>query len=85
MALVHDLAEAITTDITPSSPLIGQKNQLENEAMHQIKDMLKGNPFGEEAFALWQEYAANETPEAKFVKQLDKTELIYQVVSYENE
>jgi putative hydrolase of HD superfamily len=84
MALVHDMAEAITTDITPDSPISPEeKHQLETQAMEYIRAMLAGNAFAEEAIALWREYAADETPEAQFVKDLDKSELIYQVVEYE--
>ena len=86
MALVHDMAEAITTDLTPDSPVTPEeKNRLEAEAMEVIRTMLQGNVLADEAVALWQEYAANETPEAQFVKDLDKAELIYQVVEYEKE
>lgn len=84
MALVHDMAESITTDITPDSPITPEeKHVMETDAMNRIKLMLAGNPFAEEAVALWQEYAADATPEAQFVKDLDKSELIYQVVEYE--
>ena len=51
--------------------------------MNNIKEMLGSNPFGEEAFNLWKEYASDSTPEAKFVKDLDKLELIIQAIEYE--
>jgi putative hydrolase of HD superfamily len=34
---------------------------------------------------LWLEYENNSTPEAKFVKDLDKLEMILQAVEYEHE
>lgn len=34
--------------------------------------------------ALWEEYEARETPESKFVKDLDLFELATQAVEYEN-
>lgn len=83
MALVHDMAEAITTDITLDSKLFPLKDKLETDAMKRIQEMLVGHSFADEAVSLWQEYVANETPEAQFVKDLDKTELIAQVVEYE--
>lgn len=52
--------------------------------MVTIKGILGDNPFGVEAEALWVEYAANETKESQFVKDVDKTELYVQVVEYEN-
>lgn len=85
MALVHDMAESITTDITPDSEITPtEKHNMEEDAMQHIRSMLKGNPFADEAVELWREYAADSTPEAKFVKDLDKAELIFQVVEYEN-
>lgn len=51
--------------------------------MNSIKAMLGSNPFGEEAVDLWKEYASDSTPEANFVKDLDKLELIIQAVEYE--
>ena len=39
--------------------------------------------FGGEAMKLWQEYANDSTNEAKFVKGLDKLELIFQAIEYE--
>lgn len=42
------------------------------------------NSFRIEAEELWKEYASDSTPEAKFVKDLDKLELIIQAVEYEN-
>lgn len=53
--------------------------------MESIKSMLGPNhPFGLEAEALWKEYASDSTPEANFVKDLDKLELIIQAVEYEH-
>ena len=84
MALVHDLAEAITTDLTPESGYSAiQKHQLELDAMSEIERILQGNPFGREAKELWLEYSADETREANFVKDLDKLELLIQVSEYE--
>lgn len=51
--------------------------------MNSIKEMLGSNPFGHEAVDLWKEYASDSTPEANFVKDLDKLELIIQAVEYE--
>lgn len=86
MALVHDMAEALVGDITPSCGISeDEKSRLETEAMHSIKTLLGDNPFGAEAEALWLEYAADFTRESQFVKDIDKTELYVQVVEYENE
>ena len=53
--------------------------------MNTIKRMLgSDHPFGIEAEELWKEYASDSTPEANFVKDLDKLELIIQAIEYEN-
>lgn len=86
MALVHDMAEAITTDLTPESGYTAQeKHALELEAMNRIESILKDWPFGGEAKSLWLEYANDCTPEAHFVKDLDKLELLIQVIEYEQQ
>lgn len=51
--------------------------------MNSIKEMLGSNPFGQEAVDLWKEYVSDSTPDANFVKDLDKLELIIQAVEYE--
>lgn len=85
MALVHDMAEAIVGDITPDCGYTeAQKMQMETDAMTHIRQTLGDNPFGAEAEALWKEYTEDQTEVAQFVKDLDKTELIVQVVAYEN-
>lgn len=84
MALVHDMAEAITTDLTPESGYTAnEKHKLELDAMIRIENMLQGNHFGQEAKELWLEYAHDSTKEAKFVKDLDELELLIQVCEYE--
>ena len=53
--------------------------------MNSIKMMLgPDHQFGIEAEDLWKEYASDSTPEANFVKDLDKLELIIQAIEYEN-
>lgn len=51
--------------------------------MNKIREMLGSNAFGQEAVDLWKEYANDSTPEANFVKDLDKLELIIQAIEYE--
>ena len=51
--------------------------------MESIKSLLSSHPFGKEAVNLWKEYASDSTPEANYVKDLDKLELIIQAIEYE--
>ncbi|KNC99121.1 uncharacterized protein SPPG_09273 [Spizellomyces punctatus DAOM BR117] len=84
MAIVHDLAEAIAGDITPHSGVSKEeKYRLELEAMDELVTLLGHSKEALEIKALWEEYEAGESPEALYVKDLDKFEMIVQAVEYE--
>ncbi|KAK4058065.1 hypothetical protein OIO90_000804 [Microbotryomycetes sp. JL221] len=88
MSIVHDMAEADTGDIPPehaSGVSKHDKHDLEVAAMNRMFGLL-GHPSisSLRIKALWQEYEARQTPEAKFVKDLDMFELAVQGVEYEN-
>ncbi|XP_011299188.1 HD domain-containing protein 2 [Fopius arisanus] len=82
MALVHDLAEAIVGDITPHCGVsVEEKHRLEDDAMIEISKLL-GNK-GPDTLKLFREYELRESPEAKYVKDLDRLDLIMQAYEYE--
>ncbi|KAL7412513.1 HD domain-containing protein [Mrakia frigida] len=85
MAVVHDLAEAHVGDITPVDGVSKkEKHRLEEVAMTSfLEEMLGGGEAAERIRELWNEYEAGQTPEAKFVKDLDRLELCLQTVEYE--
>lgn len=86
MAVVHDIAEAIVGDITPADNVSKEeKNRLETAAIKEMCQLLEGGIAADEVKELWLEYENNSTPEAKFVKDLDKLEMILQAMEYENE
>ena len=76
MILVHDLAEAEAGDIPyfEVSDRKRAKAELERAGMETIRGMLSG-PVGEEIVALWEEFEAKETPEARFAAALDSLEV----------
>lgn len=82
MALVHDLAESVVGDITPYDGVAPEeKRRREREAVVRL-----GELAGElQILALWEEYDAGATPEARFVKELDKLEAVVQAAEYEAE
>ncbi|RQM14506.1 hypothetical protein KXD40_006524 [Peronospora effusa] len=55
----------------------------ETEAMDEICNTLGDTPSATEIRALWNEYEAGSTEEAKIVKDLDKFEMILQADDYE--
>ncbi len=83
IALVHDIAEALTGDIdailiAEGKVLIEDKNAQEKTAIEELKKTLPGK-IGEEIFGLWSEYEEALTKEARFIKALDKIETLTQL------
>jgi len=80
MALLHDLAEAETGDITPMQK---QDNHamLEDQAMKEILGVLPES-LRDQYWGTWQEYQANETLESILVHDADKIEMILQASEY---
>lgn len=86
IALVHDIAEAIVGDITPSDGVPkAEKSRMEREALDQMCALLGEPSRAKEIHELWMEYEENSTPEAKIVKDFDKVEMILQAMEYEKE
>ncbi|PNX96244.1 HD domain-containing protein 2-like, partial [Trifolium pratense] len=86
MAIVHDIAEAIVGDITPTDGIPKEeKSRREQEALDHMCRVLGGGSRAKEIAELWTEYEANSSPEAKFVKDFDKVEMILQALEYEDE
>ena len=74
MCLVHDLAEVIVGDLTPHDDIRGdEKHRLEREAMLTL---------AHEWIDLFDEYESASTPEAKFVKTMDKLDMGLQAIRY---
>ncbi|KAK9874560.1 hypothetical protein WA026_005395 [Henosepilachna vigintioctopunctata] len=83
LALVHDLAECIVGDITPRDNIPEEKKHaMEDEAMKKIAAHL-GSEIGELIYNLYKEYEAKESPEAKFVKDLDIFDMLFSASFYE--
>nr|CAI5854880.1 unnamed protein product [Callosobruchus analis] len=83
LSVVHDLAESIVGDITPHDNIpVEKKHQMEDEAMKEITKLV-GDEVGSLIYTLYKEYEAKETPEAKFVKDLDQFDLLCTASYYE--
>jgi putative hydrolase of HD superfamily len=88
MALIHDMAESLVGDITPVDGVAKhEKSRREAETMDYISNKLLGNVEGgnvaKEIRDIWQEYEDGKTPESLFVHDIDKAELLLQMVEYE--
>ncbi|KAJ4457514.1 putative HD/PDEase domain [Paratrimastix pyriformis] len=84
MGLIHDLAESVIGDLTPSQiPDPAAKSQAEQKAFAEMCSLLpKEN--GDELLNLFVEYETAATPESKFVHELDKLEMCCQASEYED-
>ena len=77
IAIVHDLAEYVDEEDFDSHLVATgvlskeEKNKSEEATMINIKEKFS---FGSKIYDLWKEYEDANTPEAKFVKALDKLE-----------
>jgi putative hydrolase of HD superfamily len=83
LALVHELGEAYAGDITPVDGVSRQdKERLEREA---ILRALEGHPDQGWFLSLWEEFEEGSTPEARYVRQLDRLEMGLQAALQEAE
>lgn len=90
MALVHDMAESLVGDITPRDGVPkGEKTRREATTMDFLTTGgLLGKRSGVEDAGrgirdVFQEYEDGDSLEAKFVHDVDKIELVLQMVEYE--
>lgn len=87
MAVVHDVAEAETGDIATRAVDVEQdiskeeKSELELNAVTDLSRDLDS----QEILSLWQEYEEKQTPESRFVKDMDLIDLCLQALKYEKE
>lgn len=83
MAILHDLAEAVVTDLPWSASRLlpsGAKMTMESEALNAIVGSL---PAGDQYRELWQEYATGASSESRLVHDADVLELLVQAYVYE--
>ncbi len=83
LALVHELGEAYAGDLTPSDGIgKAEKRRLEEEGLDRAlagfagKDWLK---------AAWLDYEEGRSPEARFIRQVDKLEMGLQAAVYRSQ
>ena len=80
LALLHDLPEVLTGDITPYDKLTTtEKRKKEFEA---FQTLVKNIPLKDKYIALWEEFESQQSPEAKLIKNIDKFEMALQAHEY---
>jgi len=82
MALIHDLAESKTGDLTPRQKP-DDHSENESNAMAEMLSLLPRG-IGARYMGLWEEYEAQKTPEARLVHNADRIEMLVQALEYED-
>lgn len=77
MVIVHDLVEVKGQDYVAFKKKPENKTELERVALKRLVRRLPFN-IARRLISLWEEYEANQTKEAWFVKSLDKMEVLIQ-------
>ncbi|QFZ28595.1 putative HD domain-containing protein [Clavispora lusitaniae] len=88
IALVHDIAEALVGDITPFGGVTKEeKHRREFETIEYLESLVEGynSRFAQEMKELWLDYEEIRCLEARYVKDIDKLEMIQQAWDYEQE
>jgi putative hydrolase of HD superfamily len=82
IAVVHDLAESVVTDLPHrATKVLGKdvKRRAEATVMMELSSEFASSEY----LSLWQEYSDLATPEGRLVHDADKLEMIHQALIYE--
>jgi putative hydrolase of HD superfamily len=82
LALVHDLVEASTGDLTPKDKKFKQKRTLEERALPKIVAGLPAT-LRKEILELDHEYASRKSPEARIVSMASVLDMVLTATEYE--
>jgi putative hydrolase of HD superfamily len=80
MALVHDLPEVRVGDLTPHDSV--HPDEKHRREFDTAKALFTAHP---ELLSLWTEAAEQRTPEAKFLKELDRLDMGIQAEKYQSD
>lgn len=85
MIVVHDLGEITPGDIKWESgkKVIGSQKIKRKTELNTLKELFKALPKKDEYLQLLQEFNEQTSPEAKFLKQIEKLEMATQAYVYE--
>lgn len=79
MALLHEVGEVYAGDITPSDNIsYKEKFKREKDSANRVLSGL----LEEDYESIWREFEEGKTPEARFVKEIDKCEMVLQAQIY---
>ena len=86
VALIHDACESIIGDLMHYKDEREdlRKRELENDAMIQILSLLPED-IRKNYSKIWKDFQDEESLEAKIVREMDKLEMVFQALEYEEE
>jgi 5'-deoxynucleotidase YfbR-like HD superfamily hydrolase len=86
MALIHDACESLTGDLMHNKDEREElrKKELENDAMIQILSLLPED-MRKNYSEIWKDFQNKESLEARLVREIDKLEMVFQALEYEEE
>lgn len=82
MALLHDFGEIYAGDIVPGGLPLEEKHARERESVLRVFSKLDQGPA---YLALWEEFEEGRTPEARWIREIDRLEMALQAGVYEQE
>ncbi len=83
IALVHDLAESLVTDLPATLARFLPPDVKHNAERAALAEIFAALPVPGDYLALWEEYDAGQTVEARLVRDADKLEVLLQAFVYE--
>lgn len=83
LALIHDLAEVVTGDLTPEDGVDSDVKYASERAA--LEELIGFHSDKERYLGLLDEYQNCSSPEARFVKSVDKLEMALQSLVYEDD
>jgi putative hydrolases of HD superfamily len=82
MGLLHDFGEIYAGDIVPGKMSLEEKHALERKSVGRVFSKLSRGP---DYLAIWDEFEAGKTDEARFMKEIDRLEMGLQASVYEQD
>jgi len=87
MALIHDIGEAIVGDVIYEHGIkrIGPLKIKNADERNAVKEIFKNLKKREHYLSLWEEFIAQDTEDARFVKRIEKLEMAMQALEYQKQ